>query len=521
MDAMSTEVQPLRSFLFAPGNHARRVEKALTLDADAVILDLEDAVATAEKPATRETIAAALERPRRGLLYVRVNAVDTEFCYGDLVAIVRPGLDGVILPKVESTAGLATVDWLLAQLERDRGLPPGGIDLIPIIETARGLDRLGAILAAGTRVRRVAFGAGDFTLDVNMAWSRDEAELAHARATIVTASRAAGIEAPLDTVWVDLPDRDGLEASARTALGLRLPRQDVHPSRPDRDREPGLHAKRCGDCLCRARRCRLRQGRSGGQCGDPARRQVHRLSDRLPGAAGVAEDLCYPGLGGRAMTGNPAGPLDGITVLDLCSYLAGPYGCTLLADLGADVIKIELPQGDMLRQFPSSLAGESRFFLGTNRGKRALALDLKQPEGLAVLHRMVASADVLVENFRPSVPARLGIDYPRLRAINPRLVYAGLTGYGDQGPLSDQGGFGRIAVTAGWKIARLGLFLLGSAVEFGLDRPELIWTDDSREIMFPRGYRWRLPHIGKLFVLEPAVPFLLVRQVMADERFRA
>jgi citrate lyase subunit beta/citryl-CoA lyase len=215
---MSIDVRPLRSFLFAPGNHARRVEKALTLDADAVILDLEDAVATAEKPATREPVAAAFGRPRRGLLYVRVNAVDTEFCYGDLVAIVRPGLDGIILPKVESAAGLATVDWLLAQLERDRGLAPGGIDLIPIIETARGLDRLGAILGAGTRVMRVAFGAGDFTLDVNMQWSRDEAELAHARAAIVTASRAAGIEAPLDTVWVDLPDREGLEASARTAL---------------------------------------------------------------------------------------------------------------------------------------------------------------------------------------------------------------------------------------------------------------------------------------------------------------
>ena len=97
----------------------------------------------------------------------------------------------------------------------------------------------------------------------------------------------------------------------------------------------------------------------------------------------------------------------------------------------------------MLRQFPSSLAGESRFFLGTNRGKRALTLDLKQPEGLAVLHRMVASADVLVENFRPSVPARLGIDYPRLRAINPRLIYAGLTGYGD-GPLSEKGGFDQV-----------------------------------------------------------------------------
>ena len=74
------------------------------------------------------------------------------------------------------------------------------------------------------------------------------------------------------------------------------------------------------------------------------------------------------------MTGAP-GPLGGITVLDLCSYLAGPYGCTLLADLGASVIKVESPQGDMLRQFPSSLAGESRLFLGTNRGKRAIALD--------------------------------------------------------------------------------------------------------------------------------------------------
>src|SRR4029077_1309991 len=152
---MSTPVRPLRSFLFAPGNHARRVEKALTLDADAVILDLEDAVATAEKPATREAVAAAWELPRRGLLYARVNAVDTEFCYGDLVAVVRSGLDGVILPKVESAAGLATIDWLLAQLEQERGLPPGGVDLIPIIETARGLDRLGAILGTGTRVRRI------------------------------------------------------------------------------------------------------------------------------------------------------------------------------------------------------------------------------------------------------------------------------------------------------------------------------------------------------------------------------
>ena len=227
---MNKPTPPLRSLLFAPGNHARRVEKALSLDADAVILDLEDAVAIAEKSATRAAIASALQRPRRGLLYVRVNATDTEFCYGDLVAVVQRGLDGIILPKVETAAGLATIDWLLAQLERDRHQPHGAIDLIPIIETARGLHEIGAILAAGTRVRRVAFGAGDFTLDVNMTWSRNETELAHARAAIVTASRAAGIEAPLDTVWVDLTDPQGLEASARTALGCGFQgKMCIHP----------------------------------------------------------------------------------------------------------------------------------------------------------------------------------------------------------------------------------------------------------------------------------------------------
>ena len=227
---MNKAMRPLRSFLFAPGNHARRVEKALSLDADAVILDLEDAVAIAEKSTTRKLVASALERPRKGLLYIRVNALDTEFCFGDLLAVVRSGLDGILLPKVENAAGLATIDWLLAQLERDRNLPSGNIDLIPIIETARGLQQIDAILSAGTRVRRVAFGAGDFTLDVNMLWSRSETELSLARATIVVASRARGIDAPLDTVWVDLNDPEGLEASAGAALGFGFQgKMCIHP----------------------------------------------------------------------------------------------------------------------------------------------------------------------------------------------------------------------------------------------------------------------------------------------------
>jgi citrate lyase subunit beta / citryl-CoA lyase len=222
---------PLRSFLFAPGNHKRRVEKALTLDADAVILDLEDAVAIAEKPATRAAVVAAYGERRTGLLYVRVNAADTEFCHGDFTAIVQPGLDGIILPKVESAATLQTIDWLLGNLEHERGLSPGAIDLIPIVETASGLTRIDAILGAGTRVKHCAFGAGDFTLDANMIWSRAESELAYARARVVTASRAAGIEAPLDTVWVDLQDEAGLEASTRLAQGFGFQgKMCIHPN---------------------------------------------------------------------------------------------------------------------------------------------------------------------------------------------------------------------------------------------------------------------------------------------------
>src|SRR5262249_44856741 len=145
---MKPVAPPLRSFLFAPGNHSRRVTNALSLNPDAVILDLEDAVATAEKPAARGAVAALLALPRRPLLYVRVNAADTQFCYGDLVAIMRPGLDGIVLPKVESATALATIDWLLLQLEREHSLTPASVDLIPIIETAGGLANLDMILAA-------------------------------------------------------------------------------------------------------------------------------------------------------------------------------------------------------------------------------------------------------------------------------------------------------------------------------------------------------------------------------------
>ena len=220
----------LRSMLFVPANNARRVDKALGLGADAVILDLEDAVAAAEKPAARTAIADALRKPRSGLAYVRINGLDTEWSYRDLTDIVQPGLDGILLPKAERAADLHAADWLLRALERERGLDPGAIDLIPIIETGAGLAAIAEICGCGARHKRVVFGAADFTLDMNMQWTRDEAELAHARGEIVLASRAAGLEPPIDTVWTRLQDSDGLRASARTSLAMGFQgRLCIHP----------------------------------------------------------------------------------------------------------------------------------------------------------------------------------------------------------------------------------------------------------------------------------------------------
>ena len=145
----------------------------------------------------------------------------------------------------------------------------------------------------------------------------------------------------------------------------------------------------------------------------------------------------------RLRTG-PAGPLTGVKVLDLSAYIAGPYGCTLLADQGADVIKVEPPDGDNLRQYPSTLERESRAFLGVNRSKQGIALDLKQPADHAALLRLVREADVLVHNFRPSVPKRLGIDFDRLALINPRLIYCAVTGYGETGPMKDKAGYDQV-----------------------------------------------------------------------------
>lgn len=141
------------------------------------------------------------------------------------------------------------------------------------------------------------------------------------------------------------------------------------------------------------------------------------------------------------------GPLSGVRVLDLSAYIAGPYGCSLLADQGAEVIKIEPPVGDNLRKYPSTLEAESRAFVGVNRSKWGMVLDLKQEADHAALMRLVRDADVLVHNFRPGVPERLGIGFAQLTALHPRLIYCSVTGYGQQGPLKAKAGYDQVLQT--------------------------------------------------------------------------
>ncbi|HEV2405966.1 MAG TPA: CoA ester lyase [Ktedonobacterales bacterium] len=223
----------LRSLLFAPANHSRHVEKALAGAADGAILDLEDAVAVAEKPEARHAARRALDArgsqpgPRA---YVRINALTTPFAYDDLRAIVGPGLDAVIVPKVESAAQIATVDWLLSQLERAANLPDRTVEIMPIIETAAGLARMAEIATASPRLRRLNFGAGDFSLDTNMTWTVGHEGLLWARIQVVIASRAAGLEPPLDTVYAQLDDERGLAAEAEQARRLGFQgKACIHP----------------------------------------------------------------------------------------------------------------------------------------------------------------------------------------------------------------------------------------------------------------------------------------------------
>ena len=163
-----------------------------------------------------------------------------------------------------------------------------------------------------------------------------------------------------------------------------------------------------------------------------------------------------------------SGPLDGIRVLEFTQIIAGPFGCQNLADMGAEVIKVEPPEGEPWRLFSQFMPGESKVFQSLNRGKRSLVLALQNPEARAIVHRLIPEIDVVVINYRPDVPPKLGIDYETLRAIREDLIYVDNTAFGRRGPLATSPGYDIIAQAISGLMVGEGKFNAGTGT------PEII-----------------------------------------------
>src|ERR1700676_1499015 len=133
-----------------------------------------------------------------------------------------------------------------------------------------------------------------------------------------------------------------------------------------------------------------------------------------------------------------AGPLDGVRVLDLSTMVAGPVATMMLADQGAEVIKIESPSGDLMRHFSFGRRGIAASFLSCNRNKRSIAIDIKTTEGLEIIRKLIATADALVHNFRPGAAERVGLGEDAVRAIRPDIIYVSISGFGESGPYAGQ-----------------------------------------------------------------------------------
>lgn len=221
-------MRPIRSLLICTTTIARHVQSALTSGADAVMLDLETSIAEAEKAAARSAAVEVLSgRHPTDIsapdIFVRINDVDGPHVLDDLAAVAGPvgdKLRGVVLPQAEECRQILALDWILSRLEQKHGHTASRIEILPLIESARGVENAREILEASPRVRQATFGVADYCQDTHIDVSGDEAELAYIRGRLVHASRAAGRESPIDTVWLHLSDRQGLDVSLQRSRRL-------------------------------------------------------------------------------------------------------------------------------------------------------------------------------------------------------------------------------------------------------------------------------------------------------------
>ena len=219
-----------RTLIFVPGVSARFVEKAKTLAADVVCLDLEDSVPANEKDAARKTIAGALGQRQqyKSPVYVRTNSPESGLLSADLKAVVQKGIDGIVVPKVNGEAKVVEIVKMLSALEQERGT--GKISLMPSIETARGVVNAYQIAGSDERVNALVFGVFDFMHDMRMDYDEsDGSGYAYARAKVPVDARAAGAAA-IDAIWQKVDDIDGLVRDAKAAKKLGYSGKSIiHP----------------------------------------------------------------------------------------------------------------------------------------------------------------------------------------------------------------------------------------------------------------------------------------------------
>ena len=227
-----------RSWMFVPGHRQRMIDKALSLNTDAIMLDIEDGVAPSEKDTARKLIAEALGRersPSSPTRFVRINAIGHERMDADLAAVLRPGLDGLVLPKVETTQAVLKVDSILKEREPRLKVEPGSIKLLIAVESPKGLLNAPALASCSARVVGLMFGAEDFGRELGLPTSREaEArDMIYARSALVVAAASAHVQA-VDGVWVVLQDSEGLLGFARQSRRLGFSGMSlIHPSQID------------------------------------------------------------------------------------------------------------------------------------------------------------------------------------------------------------------------------------------------------------------------------------------------
>ncbi len=206
-----------RSWLFIPGNQERHLSKAVDLEADVMIYDLEDAVPDTDKQEARIKVKKTMTKASHQVNIVRVNALDTSYLIDDLNGIITSELTGIMLPKVNNRDDVLIVDYLLGQMEVMYGLENGMLALIPLIETAKGIENVSEIAKFSERILCLCFGAEDYMLELNLKPDSAETALNYARSKLVLASAAAKKAAPIDAVYPDIHDVVGLEEAANVS----------------------------------------------------------------------------------------------------------------------------------------------------------------------------------------------------------------------------------------------------------------------------------------------------------------